>query len=753
MIRSRYCAFALVCIAMLSLTSSCTRKCKVVAPRKAFPISDASYGAGKEVDVTLYDSIRLRPGDSVMLVFPCPSVKLASASPQLTVTMLGTKAKVFNDPAKAMQLKSTGCNAQNLVIAFTDPDFTFYIQSGDYVWPGDANHDERRTMLDLFPIALGTHLGMVLPAGGTAFPNRLNWPACFPEINPLYCVADWGTTFTWGANAIDFKHADCNLGTKIDTVDADYLMHGITPMYLPEFLKDQVENHVLNATPTGRIDGPLTLPGNRLGLCIHYGIELSPNSNSNNNSNVFGVIFSRPVTETAQYQVNYISAYRENSDLFASTSSRPFIRQKYWDDLVAYPDGGDCVPSEAKTVDVGVFNLEGPQSIPPNGRIINCGVTLEDILTPANVGGTVPIIQHVYNGVVFVSDGNGVITAVPASCSTDTVILDMDSLFCKNDLVMRDGYYDDGSAPNADDEHAWVSPDMWFNSAGNPDARRAYPISNSSEEVWVRVSNFNCVEAQNVEVDLYWTLGTTKETWNTHFSSNFIGTVSIPRIPVWGCDSASIDWQTPDFASINPISFPKAHLPIVTVVAVVRGNDPAPDLTTIRNIRPLMLSSNNVAVRSFIVLDALETGNATPTKWGTLLVNGNTTEGGGTLTLHVDQISGPNYYQSQTAGQWHHPGSNYGQLRMLLGSPLTMTNKVNIDSDASGDFLQTGKLSATMQFTGAVPGKLYPIGFKWEQGTTHPSMPVTFQYRVYVTETYGSTVITLNSSVIEFTAQ
>jgi hypothetical protein len=85
-----------------------------------------------------YGSATLRAGDAVTLRFGCePTLDPTSTLSGLTVNILGSTATIT--------LKPTGPASET--VYFDGPSYSFTVNRGT-VWPGDANADGRRNMLD-----------------------------------------------------------------------------------------------------------------------------------------------------------------------------------------------------------------------------------------------------------------------------------------------------------------------------------------------------------------------------------------------------------------------------------------------------------------------------------------------------------------------------------------------------------------------------------------------------------------------------
>jgi Zn-dependent metalloprotease len=216
------------------------------------------------------------------------------------------------------------------------------------------------------------------------------------------------------------------------------------------------------------------------------------------------------------------------------------------------------------------------------------------------------------------------------------------------DLYIRDHDSDQGNEPvDASTYNIWASPDLWNCASSdtctaheNPE----YRLTPNSNYLRVTIRNRGVVDApaQYAYLHLYWTLGATGETWNTHWLQNGhseqTGTnmfppsntkpagaeitavalygnlqpfpVPIPAIPAGGSATVTVPWTPP-----NPADYPSSSLPVTEQDA--NGNpelcllariaslyDPMND-EQMGPIGPNVAKSNNIATRNTYLVDVV----------------------------------------------------------------------------------------------------------------------------------------------------
>ena len=398
--------------------------CEIAPPQATFLPPDPELHR-HTVDAEQFDAAVLPPGDTLDLVFPCP--------PQLDAFPSGLKGEISDKTVTVWRSQNLTARSavalqspQALTLNFTSPQqYNFVVQPGIAVKPGDANNDGRINMLDLYPIAKAMY-----EQGGSFVLPQPSGVVSSPDTGQTYQRNATNKYWTWPGSprAIDYVHADCNLDNVIDRRDADFLQAHLRPMKLPHMLQSAVGQIRLRAVPTGPIqvlqNSGLGYPQVRVWYDIQYA---SPTPDT-----ILGIIFTRPVAEAnppgqpgaPRYAVRFIQGRTDNSALVQSPKGG-LVLQQFWRDVsIQLPDSCpiEAFKAVSKPLDVGVFNLEGPQRLSSGHSCFNCGVTLDDIMG-AVVNQGAPIYQHLTNVVVFSMNSAGQIEATTAECSFDATSL------------------------------------------------------------------------------------------------------------------------------------------------------------------------------------------------------------------------------------------------------------------------------------------------------------------------------------------
>jgi hypothetical protein len=660
-----------------------------------FPVTHYSYGAGAQLNVTQYNSITLRRGDSVTLLFPCVPVLVGVAPPELAVTYSGNNAKVI-----VTSLAATGAS---LTLAFNtiNNDFAlnyeFTVNVVGDVWPGDANADGRRNMHDLMPIALGIREGK-----SSSYFGALNYPPDPGQMLAFRNVPDWGPgqTFVFGGKTIDFKHADCNLDGKISLEDVEYLRAVLGPVAPPAFLVDAVNGLSLKAVydNVNPIDVVITEDG-EMGVRIGFDIEVENPSNATDS--IFGVLFTRPVTETAQYQVDTTTFRFLGTNLFnVENETHMLWGQRFWNQLDVVNTSGDCAPVTDKPLDVGIFRIKG--ALQPLGsagaRCGNCQVTLLDILSPGQPLTNLDFHHHLIHGVAYTLGSSGLgITSI--DCQDTTIGIDL-SVLCeprKSKPLIRDYVEDNGNGSSPHLE-AWSSPDIWVRNQNDTLKEHQMPIPKQMAYVKVRVHNPSCTPVENATVTLYAAPFQAALQGSDLVS---VGTVTNVNIPQWGSTIVTIPWKVNSIPGIND--------PAATYTLLATVGNPAPALPS-GQLGTVVLDNATMAMRNTKTLrsaDGIETlaeffmgaTTTTPVRLNLQLVQGSTS----------------------------HPASEYGKLIMQMagvgahfGCTSVGANAYQVDPG-----VQYAALEINPSSNIKVSYQKYPSG--------GPSGPLSYTYLLWLT--------------------
>jgi hypothetical protein len=757
--------FALVA-SFLALLSGCPNPqvCKIETHQAASP-AFPYFGTGDTISVEEYDHISMRPGDTITLAFPCEVSKPTAIPTGFGISTRGNYARLWRSQQSSTPEDSHpkggggGQNTapfgpSNVVVSFTSPQYNFvtYLTPSTSIWPGDANVDGRRNMLDLYPIALGILQFGRHPISAAPCNFQTNPPLSYPPVqggnyqtDAIYDVCPWGTTFTWNGIPIDFMHADCNLDRKIDEIDADYLMAVLDPMYLPQFLNSPTQNTTLNAAfPSAfGVDPQVRLePDGHFTLQIPFDINIV-NTNGLTAKEIVGLAFERPVAESQQYHLLKTELFLDHSALFAAQPTQTLWRQKFWGDFFIRYLSGSCGGSSDHVLDVGAFRLG---DFNPSGASTMyaglCMVTLDDILRtllldPAHA---FDLMQHTVNGVVFVNQG-GTITAESVNCTSDTSHVTMSSLCANPDVFLRDGIEDDGTTLPTYAKFAGASPDIWVRDAnGNLSIEEhQQPIDGTSQFVFVRIFNQSCDTLREAKVQVNWAIANS-ELKDEDFDGNIVGTTIAPDIPPFNSVIVRMPW-TPN---LGLVAAPNGCSPMVCLLAqIFAGSDASPGLSS-GNILPKIISSNNLAMRSTMAITNGATG-AVGEACATIQLKPHANAS--SLRLKIEQLSGPAAL----------PASHYGDLRITVrGANLTVpANTINMHITQSAPTsieytLDPEAIDASLYFGNTIPSGLeLDVLYKLRNtGAITPQLTarVPYRFRIYLvdgTTEYSSTIVEL----------
>lgn len=527
-------AWCLVGLSCLLLPGCPPPSCSnLTQPDQDFPVTTLAYGAGLTLDVSVYDGASLRRGDVVTLHFPCAPTLAVASVPGLQIDITGQDVKI-------MVLASVGAPGSHALVPFSTPNYEFEINVLPDVWPGDANADGRRNMHDLMPIALGIR-NAVSGAAGTP----LAYPPNPVQMNAFQNVADWpGKQFTFAGRDINFKHADCNLDGVIDFADVEYLYAVIGPVAPPDFLNDAVNGMRLKAIydPNRPIDYTITESG-EVAMQIDFDIEFADTTGFTDS--IFGVLFTRPVTETAAYQVDTTTFRFLLPNVFTRDVTGAMLwGQRFWDALDVTSDEDSCGGVVDKPLDVGVFKIDGPLfkvSQTGSARIGNCQVTLIDILHPGQpLPPTLDFHHHLLNGAVYTLGADG-LSINSLSCESTVTSIDLTGLCSKkrDTLLIRDQVADNGHGITPYLK-AWNSPDIWVRHNEDVVTQHQDPVLGNTEQIYVRVFNPSCNAVDGAVVDIY--AGEFKAGLQGN-DLDLIGSVPNVTIPAWGHTIVSVPWE------------------------------------------------------------------------------------------------------------------------------------------------------------------------------------------------------------------
>lgn len=626
---------------------SCTTP---INPNQAFPVQNLSYGVGGQLDVNQYDAITLRRGDKVTLLFPCTPVLAEAASSGLTVAISGNSALVT--------VSTSGvAPGTSLILPFSTPNYEFVVNFVGDVWPGDANADGRRNMHDVMPIALGIREGVSGPSASV-----LNYPPDPGQMLTFHDIADWpGQSFVLGGKTINFKHADCNLDGQIDAEDLEYLEAVMGPITPPDFLPNTANGLSLKAVydAVNPIDVSITEDGE---MGVRFGFDIEVQDDNSFAEPIFGAVYARPITETAQYKVDNMNFRFVSPNVFdASGEVKMLWGQHFWNDQDVQDASGECAPVVYKPRDVGVFGIDGPlQTLGSAGsaRLGNCQVTLIDILRSGEpMPSALDFPHYLMHGVAYTLD-NGSLGIQQLACESTSTPISLAQL-CEegiSKLLIRDQVQDNGNGSSSHMQ-AWNSPDIWVRLVNDNGTTHQTPAVGQTVFVKVRVHNPSCTPVTNATVTLYAAAHTAAQQGGD-FSS--IGTATNVNIPEWGSHTVTIPWKVDPIQGIHNLAA------TFTLLAKVGSPaNPAPSLPS-GQLSPVVLSNAMMAMRNSKALRE-EDGSQPIAEFfmGTTAVT--------PVKLNLRLLEGSSF----------HPASEYGMFKIQVGGvlPASLSGCTQVGTD------------------------------------------------------------------------
>lgn len=753
-----YCALVACCLSGFWGCIDNQGTCTVVPATPAQSITYPYFGQGDTLVVEQFKGIAMRPGDTVVLKFPCQVGMPQTIPTGFGVTIQDVYAKLWRLGIVAPP-PAGGNLATTATVSFSSPQYALEVfqAAADQVWPGDANADGRRNLLDLLPIAEGIKEFRRLAFQSPACSFQANAVLSYPpqpggtdEMSTLYEVCPLQKSFDWAGTQIDYVHADCNLDGKIDETDADYLMSVLEPMYLPEFLKSPVQGTELSAglstvhglVPSVQVE---PAPDNRFTVTIPFDINIV-STNGVPLNNIVGLAFERPVAESAQYRLYRTALVFQQSAIFTATGVDPntLWRQKFWGNLAINYLNGSCAGITDRVLDVGAFRLD-TNSLGGNSTLCagQCLVTLDDILRailldPAHV---VTLAQHTVNGVVFVNQG-GNINAESMNCTSDVTRVNFEHLCDNPEVFLRDGTNGDGKSLPSTAAAAFASPDIWVRHADGDLTveKHQQPMDRNLEVVFVRVFNQSCDTVRNVKVQVNWALANTKAT-GQDFSNNLVGAAIMAMIPPFSNAIVRMDWK-PEFGSgANLNGDPMLHI----VAQVFAPGDASPGLPQ-GNILPTVLASNNMATRSTMMISNGTSGAAGSAFARIQLVPYTASSA---VKLRVEEIPDSVRY----------PASHYGDLSIrftgVSSSPVTNATGMQPVAGSTGQWeyaLNPDAVAGTLALANTIPSNVgIEVRYQLRAGTVVPRLNARVPYRFRIYLITGG--VEYSCSIVELEAQ
>lgn len=669
------------------------------------PVTTEGYGCGATLNPAQYNQMNLRPGEHVKLLFACSSV---TVNPYVLSDLAVTSVSSGGMTTVTITVQPTVPAGTQLTVPFSSPAYNFKITVAKNVWPGDANADGRRNMHDLMPIALGIRRNITGPVP----PAALLYPPQISQMKNFVQVADWDSSFKVGPKTINFKHADCNLDGFINEEDIEYLLAVLTPASPPNYLLDVVQDLQIQATYDTTTGLEVVINDDAsMGLRVPFNIKVADPGMTFMDP-IFGVSFTRPVTETDTYTVastHFVFPIPNLWSVMSFPGDVMLWEQHFWNKIGIVHKGEDCATIIDKPLDVGVYKKTGNMAILPaasSARVGNCQVTLLEILSVANP--TPPpftLYQHLLNGIAYTMNNNN-LTPVALECSSDNTIIDPESLLCnsgfRRQLLIRDGAGDNGQVPS-DSLKGWNSPDIWVRT--NPDGNLVHqdPSPGLPAHIYVRVLNPSCSPMDSFRVKIYAAIGKVD-----HWSSDFtlVGTVNLPTIAAWDNTIQQVTYNFPTVGNPN-------YNPAYTLWAIV---EPIADTAILFvPLAELVRGSSTWAMRTGRVLKA---GSAavTPIRFA--------------LPTWIDTTSTALLRLTQADGSISHPASSYGSIQLVFydctpSNPIGM-NPITAPPGAAAAYELQG-LEGVLTLANITSTTPY-VGISYVAGPTSPAGSLAYRF-------------------------
>jgi hypothetical protein len=735
------------------LYMGCQPECIIGPPTKQPADGTMPYfGQGDTIRVEEYNTIAMRQGDTIRLKFPCAVTKPDSVPSGLDLSLKGNIVTLWaiREPGdgavhKINQLPGGGSGSMVAYkLVFTGPlfQFTANVYPNTAMWPGDANNDGFRNMLDLYAIAFAkTQYKSACYRDATCStaiaPQILSYPPQASDMGIQGIPPGWASagTFTWKSQQVSYVHADCNLDGYINDLDALYLLAVLEPVYHTNFLTSALGSVKLNAAYEAPINGLQPEIDSRTGkfiLELPFGISLAANQTITPDS-IFGVVFARPVAETQQYKLHRTQMDFSSPGIFVF----PLWLQKFWPNYsISYPDNDECGSASDRVLDVGVFKRDtGAWATGWGDRIGLCQVIIIDILSIAGGGPSVPLnlIQHAVNGVAFVKDGTGQYVPVATECTSDTTQIGLGALCGEvQDAVIRDGQIDGGVKTPSSDMMGWDSPDIILQ---DPSTLIQIPniLLENKTQISVTVRNRSCNVMKNVPVQLYWAPTSTSLSFGDFKPIN--GPFYIASIPAWGSAVGSTTW-TP------PASTTTGCRPMITLLAVLENAQVPTTTAPEKAFHDWVLGSNNVAVKSTMLISNSPSSTHPLPQCATI-----------DIPLIVSSSSNWNLVLEQVGGDLLVPASNYGKLVVKFQNVIATAGQNMTPSPSSDFFLNlaatSGKLSLPNNSSGSFTVSFMPNNIP-TPGVPPLNRKLPYAFRFSLQDGAGTSY---SSSIIKFEVQ
>ncbi|MBK8443038.1 MAG: T9SS type A sorting domain-containing protein [Sphingobacteriales bacterium] len=200
------------------------------------------------------------------------------------------------------------------------------------------------------------------------------------------------------------------------------------------------------------------------------------------------------------------------------------------------------------------------------------------------------------------------------------------------DISIKDCPADNGSEPNLacdpNPDYIWESPDIWACKGSDPCSENTLAgiAEQSDHTIKVRLHNTGCADAPAAfgNLELYWTLQRSGETWNKHWINSLsnqqsghplggqIGAQSTASISEGGSAIHNFLWQSADIPVYSDYTFalnniPSSTQPIPVICLLARlsspNNDPMYDEKLDIDVGENVYKNNNIATDNFTFID------------------------------------------------------------------------------------------------------------------------------------------------------
>gem|GEM_PF-6582062 len=324
------------------------------------------------------------------------------------------------------------CQMTHSLLSLLSPDRQHYDITTSEPITCDINRDSVRNMFDLVELGLtygqtGSQRAVIHLPSDTTYVPHFDW------------VDNLGTPMTvlHDGDEINFKHVDTNGDGVINEVDFGCIEEYYTPLKDSRKLSNLIgstevglravpQDHLITMDDSGHFEVPFSIEIDALPMGV-------------DSINLRGLVFIRGVVEdTSLMEVTSIQGDLTNSD-FAYDTQNVLAKAIFHPDIAmdTNSSAGLCLNLPVKQLDVGVVRKDVSRKMALGMGGLVCQVLGDAKLSSSGVSAEpfIPVVGDINTVTFYVDDGSGGVTAVTASCTTDTTVLFVDSLIGKTPVT------------------------------------------------------------------------------------------------------------------------------------------------------------------------------------------------------------------------------------------------------------------------------------------------------------------------------